>query len=82
MIMPKADRSPMTDIDADTHPRPWGFWATFGWATLAILLSLMIVDVVMRLWRPDIVMLLRASIRLRHDPVGVLLKAPALLYFS
>jgi uncharacterized protein len=44
----------MTDIDTDTHPRPWGYWATFGWATLAAVLSMLIAVVVMLLWRPDI----------------------------
>jgi hypothetical protein len=36
------------------HPRPWGYWATFGWATLVSVLSMMIVVVVTLLWRPDI----------------------------
>src|SRR5438445_13341464 len=49
----------MADIDvshigADPHPRPWGYWATLGWAALAAVLSAIIALLAM-LWRqPDI----------------------------
>jgi uncharacterized protein len=44
----------MTDIDAGRHPRPWGYWATFGWAILTLVLSLIIAVVALLWWRPDI----------------------------
>jgi membrane protease YdiL (CAAX protease family) len=44
----------MTDIDAGRPLRPWGYWATFGWAALAFLLSLIIAVVALFWWRPDI----------------------------
>jgi len=44
----------MTDIDAGRHPLPWGYWATFGWAILAFVLSLMVAVIAVLWWRPDI----------------------------
>jgi membrane protease YdiL (CAAX protease family) len=44
----------MNDINVGTRPPPWGYWATFGWALLAALLSAMIAVVVTIWWRPDI----------------------------
>jgi uncharacterized protein len=40
--------------DINVRPRPWGYWATFGWALLAALLSAMIAAVATLWWRPDI----------------------------
>jgi uncharacterized protein len=61
----------MTEIDTKPHPRPWGYWATFGWATLATALSMVIAVVVTLLWYPDI----------RSKPID-LLNDGALLTFS
>src|SRR5260221_12767837 len=44
----------MTDTDAGTHPRPWGYWATSGWAILATAVSMLVAVLVTLLWRPDI----------------------------
>jgi membrane protease YdiL (CAAX protease family) len=71
MNMPKADLLPLPDIGADAHPRPWGYLATLGWATLAAALSLLVAVVVTLLWRKDI----------RFKPVD-LLNDGALLSFS
>src|SRR5258708_21336400 len=44
----------LTDVAALTRPRPWGYWAAFGWAILAAVLS-GIVALLAVLWRrPDI----------------------------
>jgi uncharacterized protein len=40
----------LTGISAESHPRPWGYWATFGWAILAAVLSA-IVALLAVLWR-------------------------------
>jgi hypothetical protein len=61
----------LPDIGADAHPRPWGYLATLGWATLAAALSLLVAVVVTLLWRKDI----------RFKPVD-LLNDGALLSFS
>jgi uncharacterized protein len=39
-----------TDIGAAPRPRPWGYWATFGWAILAAVLSA-IIALLAVLWR-------------------------------
>src|SRR5215469_9260559 len=44
----------MTNINTGTHPRPWGYWATFGWAVLAAVLGMLIAVFAMLWWRPDI----------------------------
>jgi hypothetical protein len=44
----------MNDLNVGSRPRPWGYWATFGWALLTTLLSAMIA-VIATFWRrPDI----------------------------
>jgi hypothetical protein len=37
-----------------SHPRPWGYWATLGWAAFAAVPSMLIPVVVMLLWPPYI----------------------------
>ncbi len=44
----------VTEIGTDARPPPWGYWATFGWAILAAVLSA-IAALLAVLWRrPDI----------------------------
>jgi hypothetical protein len=40
----------VADIGAAPRPRPWGYWATFGWAILAAVLSA-IIALLAVLWR-------------------------------
>ena len=40
----------VTEIGAAPRPRPWGYWATFGWAILAAVLSA-IIALLAVLWR-------------------------------
>lgn len=54
----------MTDIDAGRHPPPWGYWATFGWAVLAFVLSLIVAVLAVLWWRPGILSRLAG---LEHD---------------
>jgi membrane protease YdiL (CAAX protease family) len=54
----------VTDIGAAPHPRPWGYWATFGWAILAAVLSAIIALLAVLWRRPGI---LSESIDLTND---------------
>ena len=42
-----------TEIGAESHPRPWGYWATLGWAILAAVLSAIIALMAVLWKRPN-----------------------------
>ncbi len=44
----------VTNISAEIQPRPWGYWATLGWAILAGVLSATITFLALLWKRPDI----------------------------
>src|ERR1700692_3046304 len=48
------DEIDVTDIGAEIQPRPWGYWATFGWAILAAVLSAIIALLALLWKRPDV----------------------------
>jgi len=43
-----------TELGAENRPRPWGFWATLGWAILATVLSAVIAILAVLWKRPNI----------------------------
>jgi len=42
-----------TELGAENRPRPWGFWATLGWAILATVLSAVIAILAVLWKRPN-----------------------------